>query len=292
MQTDSKLMATKILHVASAQIVSDGGIEETLPRIDALSQAAALLGADVILFSELAVNGYALDMPPAEVKALAQPLDGPSVQKLLASAAAHGICILAGFLEGDDEKIYNSHLIAMPGMPPRVQRKHILTDPEIQAGLSPGPGERDVFTIKGVRCALVICADTGIPGLADHLRSLQVDIRFVPTGGGGCIDDMLPQSELATPEGRQRYTANRPRVCMPDAFDPGFSEWGSALVTSNALGRAGKSTCHQGHCIIVDALGVLRAQAHGTIIREHMHEQLINAIVEWPRINDLRSSLR
>jgi hypothetical protein len=92
---------------------------------------------------------------------------------------------------------------------------------------------------------------------------------------------MLCQADLATPENRARYEQNRPKVCLTDAFDPKFPEWGSAFVSANALGPAGEATCH----LIVDNHGVLRAQAVGTIVQEHMHEQLINAILHFPDNN-------
>lgn len=272
----------KRLHVAAAQIISQGGPPQTLARIDALAQAASLLGADVILFAELAVNGYDYQMTTADVRRQAEPLDGPIAQTILASAARHGITILSGFIERDGEAIYNSHLIAEPSGPLQVQRKHMLTEPEIQAGFSPGPRKRLIFALNHVRCALIICADTGIQGLPEELRTDQVDLRFIPTGGGGKIADMLQQNELATEEGCRRYTENRPRVCHIDAFDTKAKEWGSGFVSANALGPIGRETCHQGHCLIVDSQGVLRAQAVGTIVLEHMHEQLINAVLTWP----------
>jgi len=270
------------LHVAAAQLVSHGGAAETLPRIDALARAAACLGAEVILFSEVALHGYDYDMTPESVRAVAEPVDGPNAREILAIARRHKIVVLAGTLEGDGETIYNSHLIAEPSGRLRVQRKHSLTEGELRAGLTPGSRIREVFTINGVRCAILICADSGIDGMPAELRRLAVEVRFVPTGGGGKLADMLCQTDLATADGRDKYAQNRPRVCLPDAFDPNFADWDSALVTANALGPAGAETCHQGHCIIVDNMGVLRAQASGTIVREHMHEQLINAVLHFP----------
>ncbi len=271
----------RTLHVASAQIVAAGGSAHTLPQIDALSKAAALLGADAVLFSEVVVHGYDYDMGVESVGRQAEPLDGPVVGAIRAMASCNRITILAGTFERDGDAIYNSHVVAGPSGQLWVQRKHKLTEGEQRAGLRPGPRERTLFELNGVRCAVLICADTGIEGLSDELRQRQVDLRFIPTGGGGKLSDTLGQADLASPDGRTRYEENRPRVCIATAFDPQQAEWGSAFVSSNALGPAGAQTCHQGHCIIVDAQGVLRAQAVGTIVREHMHSQLINAVLQF-----------
>ncbi len=270
------------LHVASAQISSEAGSPKTLPRMDALAQAAACIGAEIILFSEVAVHGYDYDMTPESVRAVAEPVDGPVARELLAIAARRRIVVLAGMFERDNDAVYNSHLIAEPSGRLRVQRKHNLTEGERRARLTPGPRTLEVFSINGIRCAVLICADSGLDGMPAECRRLGVRVRFLPTGGGGKLDEMLCQRDLATPEGRGKYEQNRPRVFLPDAFDPKFAEWGSALVTANALGPAGAATCHQGHCVIVDNMGVLRAQAVGTIVREHMHEQLINAVLHFP----------
>lgn len=279
----------KTLHVASAQIISAGGAARTLPRMDALAQAAACLGAEVILFSEVAIHGYDYDMTPDSVRAVAEPLDGPIALEIKAMARRRRIAILAGTFERAGEAIYNSHLLAEPDGRLRVQRKHNLTEGERRAQLTPGPRPPEVFTLGGVRCAVLICADSGIDGMAADCRRLGVQVRFVPAGGGGKLADMLHQTDLATPEGRGRYEQNRPLVFLPDAFDPRFPDWGSALVAANALGPAGAATCHQGHCIIVDNLGVLRAQAVGTIVREHMHEQLINAVLHFDRARPVKA---
>lgn len=271
----------RTLHVASAQIVAAGGPAQTLPQIDALSKAAALLGAEAVLFSEVVVHGYDYDMCAESVGRQAEPLDGPVVGAIRAMANRNRIAILAGTFERDGAAIYNSHVVAEPSGRLHVQRKHRLTESEQRAGLRAGPRARTVFELNGVRCAVLICADTGIEGLPEELKQMRVDLRFIPTGGGGKLSDTLGQSDLETPEGRRRYEENRPRVCIATAFDPQCQEWGSAFVSSNALGPAGTQTCHQGHCIIVDAQGVLRAQAVGTLVREHMHAQVINAVLSF-----------
>lgn len=270
------------LHVAAAQVLSDDGGDRTLERMDALCRAAALLGVEAMLFSETVVHGYDFDMTAASLERLAEPLDGPAAKGIMEMARRNNLTVLAGIFERDAAGLYNTHLVADPAGWLHVRRKHALTGAERNAGLRPGPRERVLFELNGVRCAILICSDAGIPGMPEDLRALGVQLRFMPAAGGGRIADMLCASDLATPEGRNRYEENRPRVCIGAPFDPTFEAWGSACVSANALGPAGARTCHQGHCIIVDAQGVLRAQAVGTIVREHMQEQFIHAVLTWP----------
>jgi len=267
------------LHVASAQIVSQGGAAATLPQIDRISKVAALMGCDAILFSEVVIHGYDYDMTPESVRAVAEGVTGPVATAVSEMAARNNIVIMAGTFELCEDKVYNAHLIAYPDGRLLAERKAALTDGELRAGLTAGDRTRLVFDIKGVKCAILICADGGLEGIYDEVVAQGVEYLFCPTGGGGDIKDYLHQADLLTSEGRAKYEANRPRVCMATAFMPDFEERKLGFTASNALGRIGDKTCHQGHCIITDQYGVLRAQAVGTIVLEHQHPQLINAIL-------------
>ncbi len=272
----------RILHVASTQIISKDGAAATLPRIDAISKAAALLGAEAVLFPEMCVHGYDFDMTEQALRAVAEPIDGPSAREVRAIAKRNGIVVMAGIAELDGSTMYNTHLIAYPDGRLVTQRKHKLTEGEINAGLTPGPRKRTVFELNGIRCALMICADNGIDALPDDLRRDGIELRFLPCGAGGKRSDMLHASALDTPEARASYAKSRESVCRSGPFDESFDKWGSAFVSCNAVGPMGAETCHRGHCMIVDRHGILRAQCTGTNVLEFMHEQLINAVLEFP----------
>lgn len=272
----------RTLHVAAAQIHSGGGAGDTLDRMERQMAAASSVGAGVILFSECVLHGYDGDMTAESVRSVAEPLDGGNVQRVVRMAAKHRITALAGFFERDGDKIHNSVLVAGPGLPPWTGRKHILTPAEKAAGLTPGPRARSIVELNGVRCALIICADVSIEGLHEDLRTQRVDYRFLLTGGGGKIADMLKEADLATAEGQARYIENRPRVFKTEAILDGKECPYTGFAAANALGPVGKRTCHQGHCMIVDNQRVMRAQIPGTIVLEHMQDQMIHALLNFP----------
>ena len=159
----------------------------------------------------------------------------------------------------------------------------MLTESELFAEITPGRREREVVEINGVRCALIICADGGMEGLSEDLQRQGVDYRLCPTGGGGKMADMLRAHELQSPEGRSRYTNNRPRVFN---VAPILSETDcpfSGFASANALGPVGHQTFHQGHCMIVDNQRVMRAQIPGTIVLEHMQDQMVHAVLAFEK---------
>lgn len=266
----------RTLHVAAAQIHSGGGIPETLWRAERQIRAAASVGVEVILFSEAALQGYDYDLVPEGLARVAESADGPAIREILRLARHYDLAIAMGFFEQAGTRYFNSVVVAQPDGSIEVARKHALTRREREAGLTPGPRRPTVVAIKGVRIAIVICSDAGIPGLHEDLRRRRADYRFCPTAGGGRISEMLHEADLKTPEGRQRYEANRARVFKPVAFLGEKECPFTGFASANALGPVGRQTCHQGHCMIVDNNRTMRAQIPGTCVLEHMQDQMIH----------------
>jgi predicted amidohydrolase len=270
-------MMALTLHVAAAQIHSGGGVEDTLQRLERQVASAAAVGVEVILFSECVLHGFDYDFTMESVRSLAEPVSGPTCSQVVKMAKRYKVAILAGFFERDADAMYNSHLVARPDGSRTVQRKHALTEGELQAGLARGPAERTIFTFNGVRTAIIVCSDCSIEGLHDKLRKQNVMYRFCPTAGGGKIADCLHEEDLRTPTGRRRYEENRPRVFITNAILDETKCPHTGFTAANALGPVGRQTCHQGHCMIVDNDRVMRAQIPGTIVLEHMQDQMIHA---------------
>lgn len=275
-------MPMRTLHVAAAQIHSGGPIEQTLERIERQMAAASAVGVEVLLFAEGALHGYDYGMTAESIRAVAEPVDGPHCRRIAELADRYRITSLVGFFEKHGDRFYNSVLVAEPGKACWAGRKHVLTKGETAAGLSAGPRRRPVVELNGVRCVLIICADGGIDGLHEELRAEGVDYRLCPTGGGGTLSEMLHEEDLATPEGRAKYVANRPRVFKTEAILDEKDCPHTGFTSANALGPVGRNTCHQGHCMIVDNRRVMRAQIPGTIVLEHMQDQMIHAQLQFP----------
>jgi predicted amidohydrolase len=272
----------RTLHVAAAQIHSGGTVDETLERLRRQVVAASAVGAEMILFSEGVLQGYDYDMTAEIIEAGAEPVDGPHCRRIAELARKFSITVVAGFFERDGDRFYNAMLVAPPAGPCWTARKFMLGEIERRANLTPGPKERPVLEINGVRAAIIICADGGIDGLHEDLRARRVDYRLCPTGGGGKIGDYLHESDLGTEKGRAAYEANRPRVFKSEAILDAKECPFTGFTSANALGPVGRQTCHQGHCMIVDNRRVMRAQIPGTIVLEHQQDQMIHAALSFP----------
>lgn len=282
LSTNPQIISMRRLHVAAAQIHSGESVETTLSRAETQVRAAATVGADVLLFAECALHGYDYDLTPEILNDLAESREGGNCDRVVDMACDYGLNILMGFFERDGERIYNSQLVARPDGTRDVERKHALTDGELSAGLTAGQSDRKVFVFNGVRTAIIICADGGIDGLHDHLENREVDYRFCPTAGGGKMEEMLREEDLATSEGQKAYAENRPRVFKDEAILGEDECPNTGFTAANALGPVGDRTCHQGHCMIVDHNRVMRAQIPGTNVLEHQQDQMIHAELNFP----------
>lgn len=272
-----KESSMRSLHIAAAQIHSGGGIHDVLKRIECQTKSAAAVGVQVILFAEGALHGYDYHMTRETLISTAESINSEHCQEISFLAKDYEISILIGFFENDDGVYYNSQLVATPDGKRQVQRKHRLTPNELKIGLTPGSVERTIFEFNGVNTAIVICADTGIEHLNQTLYERGVDYQFIPTGGGGKRIDFLHERDLTDHNVLNTYIEKRPSVFIKEAVIDEKDCPYIGKTCTNALGPVGDITCHQGHCMIIDNSRVMRAQIPGTLILEHLQDQMIHA---------------
>ena len=271
------------LHVAVAQIHSQAGqVATNLDRLRRQVASAAAVGVQLTVFCESAIHAY--DLTPATM-ALAEPADGPICQKLGQLARQYQMTIVAGFFERAPEGYYNSAAIAQPAGPLLVQRKVLVGAKEKSVGLVAGTIPRHFFTVNGVRCGVLICADSASREIKDEMVKGKVDLRCHPTAGGDLIEGIkihaISEAELATPQGRMVAEYYRKFVFKAETFMGGGDKQ-MAFASANALGHDGGSVTNLGHCMIVDRFGTVRAQIPGTIVKEHQQDQMVNQVLSWP----------
>lgn len=88
--------------------VMQGDTKANLDKMLSMTDEAAEAGADLIVFPELAYNGYFRSSH--ELQQQAEPLDGPFVQQMRKKAKEKRIHIIAGYAEASDlpGRMYNS----------------------------------------------------------------------------------------------------------------------------------------------------------------------------------------
>lgn len=233
-------------------------------------ERAAAAGVQILVFPEMCITGYwhVPGLDRAALDALAEPADGPSGGRIRAWARDTGMIVGAGFLErGDDGRLFNSYLVALPDGATHVHRKiHAFEHAEIASG------ERyTVFeTALGVRLGVLICYDNNIVENVRATALLGADVLLAPhqTGGVlsrsphamGLIDVALWRNRAADPAAIEReFRGEKGRGWLMRWLPARAHDNGLFLVFSNGVGED-HGEVRTGNATILDPYGRVLAE--------------------------------
>jgi predicted amidohydrolase len=274
----------KTIHLAAGQIVCrPGDIEGNLKQIRQLAEQAAKTGARLCLFAEGCITGY---VTAEAVLAKAPRAEGPVVERLKQMAAELKIVIAAGTLERAEDGVHVSCFIAFPDGRLVVQRKHGVNDVERKAGLVPGPVERTIFEVDGVKMAVCICSDSGIPGIRDKLAAQGCQVFLLPTAGGAGREHIFHPADLENPQRRAAYVKLMDAVCSVVSAVGDCIDYRMAQVAVNLSGDDGVDHYHPGHSSIIDSRGRIVALQPGEYVVDYLRPRMIHGpvVVQSPRV--------
>ncbi len=151
------------IRIAAVQFEArDADKDHNVSRIAELTQCAAAQGAEIVSFHECCITGYTFlqTLSDAQLAALAEPVPGgPSTCRLIDLARQFRVALMAGLVESEGGKLYNTYVaVTADGF---VQ-KHRKLHPFIHPGIAPGC-DYSVFELCGVRCGILICYDNNLP---------------------------------------------------------------------------------------------------------------------------------
>ncbi|WP_148714439.1 nitrilase-related carbon-nitrogen hydrolase [Chitinolyticbacter meiyuanensis] len=236
-----------------------------LGRIEHYARAAATAGSQLVVCPEMCVTGYwhVPRLDRAGLAALAEPIDGPSLQRVAALATELGIAIGVGWLErADDGRFFNSYAVCLPGGERHCHRKlHAFEHPDIASG--------DRYTVFdtpwGIRVGILICWDNNLVENARANALLGAELLLAPHQTGGTHsrsphamkpialekwlrrheDPAAIEAEFRGPSGREWLL----RWLPARAHDNGFF-----LVFSNGVGPD-EDEVRTGNAMILDPYG-------------------------------------
>jgi len=130
--------------------------------------------ADLIVLPELFATGYTF-ISKEEAVNLAEDIDGITPKFLKKIANLTNAVIVGGFVEKDDNKIYNSAMLVSKTDVIGVYRKVHLYYKE-KLWFSPGDKKLKVYEINNFKVGMMICFDWIFPETARSLALLGADI--------------------------------------------------------------------------------------------------------------------
>ena len=186
-------------------------IQLELPVGDVVGNRAVLrdalmsLGdADLVVTPELFISGYDLDMIKERGEALAESLDGPTVDMTREIAAAQDFTVVVGILErADDGTLFDTAVTVTPSGEVSPYRKSHLFPTEV-ARFAPGDELLVVTTPAGI-LGPQICFEHAFPAISTALALNGAQIIVIPSAVGDGYDHLLTLRSQARAQDNQVY---------------------------------------------------------------------------------------
>ncbi len=254
------------LTVAVAQFEpKDGDKDYNISVMDQLAGKARARGADVVSFHELSVTAYTFlkNIGKKQVGELAENVPGgPACRALIGMAKKHDIVVLAGLLEADAGRIYNTYVcLDSQGMVARHRKLHPFIHPVIAAG-----DRYTVFKLKGWNCGILVCYDNNVIENVRATVLLGAELIFAPhvtactpsaRPGSGYVDDRLWQQREAFPDAlRAEFDGPKGREWLMKWLPARAYDNGVYYAFTNPVGYDGEQL-KNGNSMILDPFGDL-----------------------------------
>ncbi len=157
--------------------IREGDFPANLASARSLVTRAREEGADFLAFPECFLSGYE---NRAAVSAGARALEDSELQAFIRESADHNLVVLIGIARREGPRLFNSVLVIHGGRLLGVSDKiHLTPDDAGILGFTPGTTV-PVYTARGARFAVIICADSSYPTAALSARLQGAELLFTP----------------------------------------------------------------------------------------------------------------
>lgn len=177
------------LPVALIQDRNQGGAEENLAHIENKVAEAARAGAKLILLQELHNGPYFCQHEDVAEFDLAEPIPGPSTQRLSQLAKQHGVVLVSSLFEKRAAGLYHNTAVvydADGSIAGKYRKMHIPDDPGFYEKFYFTPGDlgfEPIDTSVG-RLGVLVCWDQWYPEGARLMALAGAELLLYPTAIG------------------------------------------------------------------------------------------------------------
>lgn len=259
----------KDIRIATAQFETRNGDKEyNFSRIEELSGRAAEQGARIVSFHEGCIPSYTFvrNLDKEEMFDLAEEVpSGQSTSRLIEIAARCNIAVLAGLVEKEGDKLYNTYVcVTGEGMVARFRKLHPFVSKFLSAG-----NEYVVFDLYGCKCGILICYDNNIIENVRATALLGAEVLFAPhvtcctpspMPGRGWVDKKLWDNRHNDPQSlRKEFDGPKGRGWLMRWLPARAYDNGIYLVYSNPIGMDDDQV-KNGNSMIFDPYGEIIAE--------------------------------
>ena len=187
-------MNRKTLPVALVQETNQGDAEANLARIEQRVAEAAGNGAKLVLLQELHNGAYFCQHESVDEFDLAEPIPGPSTERLSNLAKRHGVVLVSSLFEKRATGLYHNTAVVFDAdgsIAGKYRKMHIPDDPGFYEKFYFTPGDlgfTPIDTSVG-RLGVLVCWDQWYPEGARLMALAGDELLLYPTAIGWDPDD-------------------------------------------------------------------------------------------------------
>lgn len=254
-------MTQDTLRAALIQHADQGTAEANLELIETESVQAAEDGAQLVLLQELHNGAYFCQTEEVARFDLAEPIPGPTTERLAALARRLGVVIVASLFERRAAGLFHNTAVVLDRdgeIAGRYRKMHIPDDPGYQEKFYFAPGDLGFTPIDTAvgRLGVLVCWDQWFPEAARLMALAGADLLLYPTAiGWDRRDDrdertrqldawLTVQRAHAVANGLPVLSCNRAGFeASPDPAAAGIAFWGNSFACGPQgewLARAGE----------------------------------------------------
>ena len=275
------------MKIVIAQYACTPEVDTNLATAERHIAAAGAAGAALVILPELHNTPYFCQIEDPARFDHAEPIPGPSTERLAACAAASGVVVVASLFERRAAGLYHNTAVVLDRdgtIAGRYRKMHIPDDPEYYEKYYFTPGDLGFTPIDTSigRLGVMVCWDQWYPEGARLMALAGAELLIYPSaiGWDDATDDADEQlRQLSAWQGVQRGHAIAN---------------GLPVATSNRVGIEGEADTRirfWGHCFVYGCQGETLAQGGDTgellvaDIDMHRSEQVRRI---WPFLRDRR----
>lgn len=238
---------TRLLNVALVQEFNQGDAAPNLARIEQRVAEAAAAGTKLVLLQELHNGPYFCQHQSVDEFDRAEPIPGPSTQRLGALAKKHGVVLVASLFERRAAGLAHNTAVVFETdgrLVGKYRKMHIPDDPGFNEKFYFTPGDlgfTPIDTSVG-KLGVLVCWDQWYPEAARLMALAGADLLLYPTAIGWDPRDTDAEKERqrmawilshrghAVANGLPVLSCNRTGFEPSPTDGPGIQFWGSSFV--------------------------------------------------------------
>ncbi|AVP98744.1 acyltransferase [Ahniella affigens] len=235
------------LTVGLVQERDQGSVEANLQRIESHVREAKQSGVDLVLLQELHNGAYFCQHEAVHEFDRAEPIPGPSTERLSALAKAQGVVLVSSLFERRAAGLYHNTAVVFDRdgtMAGKYRKMHIPDDPGFLEKFYFTPGDlgfQPIETSVG-RLGVLVCWDQWYPEAARLMALAGADLLLYPTAIGWDPTDeqaekdrqrqawVLSQRGHAVANGLPVLSCNRVGFEPSPTGSSGIQFWGTSFV--------------------------------------------------------------